>query len=230
MQSDQQIHTQVSAELNWDSRLKESNITVEVLNGHVILTGSVHSLPNKIHAEEAARRIAGVKSVNNELKVILPEASKRSDEEIVKCFKESIKWNSSIDESKIRIVVENGWVTLEGEVDWEYKRAKARAIAEDLTGVTGVTNLITLVAYATADNVKENIEAALERNQFLNNHKIDVEVSGNKVTLSGMVGTLGEKQAAETAAWSSPGVNQVVNEIYVDYSEAMPQRRWRQVR
>jgi osmotically-inducible protein OsmY len=220
MKTDTEIKKDINAELKWDSRLNGSNVEVDVNGGHVILSGSVSSYPRKISAEESVRRIAGVKSVSNELKVSIPSIHFRTDSEIKKAILDTIKWNSSIAEDQIAVKVEDGQVELTGNVNWEYQRSKARLLAEDITGVVGVTNLINVKSNsANSQDVKSSIDAALRRNYYLDTNKIKVEVDAGKVILTGKVKTLAEKGAAETAAWSAPGITEVVNELVIDYSE-----------
>lgn len=222
MKTDLEIQKDVTDELKWDARLNGANIHIDVKDGHVILSGSIDSYPKKIRAEEAVRRITGVKSVGNDLKVVIPLASKRTDAEIKKAVSGSIKWNSSVQEDKIKIEVKDGWVSLSGNVDWQYQRSKARLLAEDITGVVGVVNLIIVdSSAASSQDVKDKINAALKRNYYLNTNKINVEVDNGRAILTGLVRTLAEKNAAETAAWSAPGITSVVNELVIDYSEAL---------
>lgn len=220
MKTDAEIYKDLNEELNWDARLSGTSIQIDIKDGHVVLSGSADSYPKKVRAEEAARRIAGVKSVANDLKVVIPIASKRPDPEIKKAVFNAIKWNSSVQEDKIKVEVREGWVSLSGNVDWQYQRSKARLLAEDITGVIGVINLITVdSSSASSQDVKDKINAALKRNFYLNSNKINVEVDFGKAVLTGHVRTLAEKKAAESAAWSAPGISQVINELVIDYSD-----------
>ncbi len=222
MKTDFEIQKEIREELKWDSMLNGSTLEVEVIDGHVTLRGSIDSYPRKIQAELSAVRIRGVKSLSNELKIKIPSGSKRADSDIKKGVLDVIKWNSSIKENKIKAHVNCGWVTLEGSVDWEYQRSKARLLAEDITGVVGVTNLINVAStFASSTEVKEEINAALKRNSFLKTEKIEVDVENGKAILSGEVRTLGEKMVAESATWSAPGITEVVNELVVDFSEEL---------
>jgi osmotically-inducible protein OsmY len=220
MKTDLEIQNDIRAELEWDSRLNDSPINAIVLNGHVILSGSVNSYPKKINAEKVARKVVGVKSVDNELEINIPENFQRTDDEIAKSVKNMIKWNTSTDENRINVKVKSGWVILEGEVNWEYQRSKARILAEDISGVKGVTNLITIVSHSTNSlDAAENIKAALRRNRYLNTNKIKVEVEDGVAILTGEVRTLAEKGAVETTAWSSSGITNVINKLTVNHSE-----------
>jgi len=220
MKSNSELKDHVIEELEWDARINGASIRVSVNEGYVALSGEIDSYSKKLYAERAARRVAGVKAVSNELKIKIPKASQRSDEEIKKAVTNIIKWNSSVDENRISIEVQNGWVTLEGSVDWEYQRTKARILTEDITGITGVTNLINVFSsLASPTEIKERINAAFRRNYYLSSSRIYVTVVGSKTILSGTVKTLAEKSAAERAAWSAPGITQVENEIEINFSE-----------
>ncbi|MGZ4034079.1 MAG: BON domain-containing protein [Bacteroidia bacterium] len=220
IRTDQEIRNDVRAELQWNSKLNDSVINSEVRNGNVTLLGKVNTYPKKIAAEKIVKKVPGVRSVNNILEVTIPEGTRKSDAEIKKSVLNALKWNSSIDENKITVKVKDGWVTLQGNVPWDYQRAKARLLAEDITGVSGVANLITVLSVVpTLSGIQEKIEDAFKRNLYLDANKIAVEVDGNKVILSGQVRTLAEKSVAENAVWSAPGIMQVDNQLEVNYSE-----------
>lgn len=220
--TDNEIQHDVSAELQWDSRLSDARIVTTVINGDVEIAGTVNSYPRKLNAERAARRVAGVRSVNNKLEVTIPEENQRPDAEIERSVLNAITWNSSVDEHKVFVTVKNGWVTLEGNVAWEYQRSKARLLAEDITGVVGVTNLISVQPLVpTSKEIRQKINAAFKRNSYLQPEKIKVQVDGTKVTLLGQVRTLVEKKCAEDAAWSAPGITDVDNRLEVNYSEML---------
>jgi len=220
MTFDEEIERDIRAELQWESRLSGSDIKVAVHNGHITLTGTTDSYPKKLNAERAVRRVAGVKAVFNDIEVRIPAMSRRSDGDIKRAVENAITWNSAIDENKIKVTVEDGWVTLEGNVSWDYQRSKARLLAEDIIGVIGVTNLVKVMPSApTSAEVLKNIAAAFKRNFYLNPDRIKVEVSGSKAILTGVVRTLPEKSAAEEAAWSAPGITEVDNKLDVNHSE-----------
>jgi osmotically-inducible protein OsmY len=220
MKEDNEILQDVKAEIQWDSRLNGSEIKVNVKNGHVDLSGHVNAYSKKIDAEMAAMRVTGVTGIGNGITVKI--GAKVKDTEIEKAVKNAIIWNSTIAETNIKILVEKGWVTLEGEVQWEYQRSKARNLAQDINGVTGVTNLINVIStFATSHEVKEKIDAALRRSHSLNADNIMVSVDGSKAILSGKVKNLAAKTAAEVAAWSAPGITHVENEITVEFGDAV---------
>jgi len=220
MRTDAEIQKDVRDEIRWEPRLIGSEINVDVTNGQVLLAGSLDSYPKKFAAEKAASKIFGVTGITNNIKIKIPEDQKRPDDEIKKAVIDAIKWNSTIDEKKIMATVKDGWVTLEGNVEWEFQKSRVTNLAEDTTGVTGVTNHISVIsAFADSQDVKTKIDAALKRNFYLQRNNIKVEVNGSKATLSGNVRTLAEKSAAEAAAWSAAGINKVENKLRVNYSE-----------
>jgi osmotically-inducible protein OsmY len=220
MRTDSEIQKDAEDELRWDARIKGNEIKVSVKSGHLTLSGNVDAYIKKIDAEKATMRVAGVISVSNELLIKIPESHRRTDSEIEKTVLDAIKWNAAIEAGKIKVNAKDGWVTLEGTVEWEYQRSRARTLAEDITGVNGVTNLIEVVStFVSSPDVKSKIDAALKRNYYFAANNIMVRVEGSRAILSGKVHTLAEKAAAETAAWSAPGVSQVENNIEISYEE-----------
>lgn len=221
MKTDEQIQQDIKAELQWESRLRGSDIQVRVHNGYVTLIGSTDSYPKKTYAEKAARRVSGVKAVVNELEVKISAGSRRDDTDIKQAVENAITWNSAIDENKIIVTVNNGWVTLEGNVTWDYQRSKARLLAEDTVGVAGVTNLVSVLPTApTPAEVLKSIADAFKRNFYLNPDQIKVKMDGSRAVLTGEVRTLLEKEAAENAAWSAPGITEVENQLQVNFGKA----------
>jgi len=220
MKNDSKIREDVKAELDWDYRVNAQDIQVTVNNGQAHLMGTVDSYIKKLAAENAALRINGVKGVTNEIVVNIPAELLRHDSEIAEAVKKAIALNSSIDENKIKVSCKDGWVTLEGEVKWEYQRSTALLLTADISGVTGITNrLAVLSATEIRNDIKDKIESALARNAFFTPHEINVKVDGTKVILTGKVRSPAEKSAAEAATWSAPGITEVVNQIDVEYSE-----------
>jgi osmotically-inducible protein OsmY len=220
MRTDAEIKNDVKAEINWDSRLTGSNIDVEVTMGHATLIGTVNSYMKMVDAERAARRVPGVNSVSNDLNVKIPESFQRSDKDIERAVRDTITWNSSINEKDLKISVKDGWLTLEGTTDWEFQRSKARSLAQDILGVKGITNLIKVKSsFPMPSDVKDRIKQALKRNHYLNGNDINVNIDKGKAILRGQVRTLAEKSAVETAAWSAPGITEVQNDLTVDYKE-----------
>lgn len=221
MKTDYEIQKDVMDELKWQPLLNSTEIGVAVKNGVVTLTGNVDTYAKKIAAEKAAKKVAGVKAVAEEIDVKYLSGAKKTDTEIAESILNSLKWNSSVNEEKIKIKVEDGWVTLEGDADWEFQKIKARNAIENLNGVRGITNLIQVKPKLTTKEVKQKIGLALHRSATVDADRITVESTGNKVILSGHVRSLAEKNDAEDAAWSAPGVTAVENNIDVVYEESL---------
>jgi osmotically-inducible protein OsmY len=217
IRSDEQIQKDVLAELKWDARVQPNEIGVAVKEGVVTLTGWVDSYIKRWAAEESAQRVRGVRAVVNEIEVRLPSSSERTDEDIAKGALEALEWDALVPAEKIQVTVSKGWVTLRGEVEWQYQKEDAERVVRRLTGVKGVTNLITVKPRVTATELKEKIQTALLRSAQTDAQRISVEVQGSKVILKGTVRSWAEREEAERSAWLAPGVTSVENRITVSY-------------
>jgi len=209
--TDEEIQKDVLAELKWDAQVQPNEIGVSVKDGVVTLTGWVDSYLKRWAAEDAAHRVGGVKAVANDIEVKL--FSERTDADIAEAAIRALQWDASVPADKIQVTVSKGWVTLKGAVNWNFEKQDAERVVRRLTGVKGVSNLITVKPSTTPSELKKRIENALVRNAQVDANKITVEVQGSKAILKGAVRAWVEKEEAERVAWLAPGVTSVENRI-----------------
>lgn len=216
MKSDAQLKADVTRELEWDTSINASNVGVAVNNGIVTLSGHLDTYAEKYAIERAAQRVEGVKAVAVELDVKLAPDHKRSDSEIAQAIETAFKWHVFIPGDRVHVKVEKGWVTLTGQVDWEYQRSATEKTVRPVTGVIGVSNQIVLKAQIPPSDISNRIREALKRHAEREAKNVEVSVNGSVVTLRGKVDSWPERMAAQGATWSAPGITQVVNELRVE--------------
>jgi osmotically-inducible protein OsmY len=212
--TDEEIQKDVLQELKWDATIQPNEVGVSVKDGVVTLSGWVDSYLKKWAAEEAAHRVPGVKAVANDIEVKL--LTERTDADIAEAAIHALDWDAGVPSDKIKVTVSKGWVTLRGEVEWQFQRQDAERVVRRLSGVKGVTNLIVVKPRATAQDLKRKIEDALVRNAQIDAERITVEVQGTKAILRGSVRSWAEKDEAERVAWLAPGITEVENLIRVE--------------
>jgi len=215
MKSNTQLQRDVMDELQFEPTVDASNIGVIAKDGIVTLTGKVSNYAAKYAASEAAERVTGVKAVTDEMKVDLPAYHQRDDQDIAQAAVNALKWHVWVPKDALKVKVDKGWVTLEGTVDYRFQQTAAEDAVQNLTGVTGVSNLIGLRAVVVPSDIKVKIENALNRAAELDGERIKVEVDGNKVVLRGKVASWAERDEAERAAWSAPGVWDVDDKLEI---------------
>jgi osmotically-inducible protein OsmY len=220
MKTDAKIREDVIDQLAWESNVDDRQIGVAVENGIVTLSGVVNNYTTKIAAEKAAKKVKGVKAVAEDIEVKYGDEFKKTDKEIAKAAVNALEWNYSVPHDKILVKVDNGYVSLSGEVKWDYQRNAAKRAVENLLGVKYVSNNITLKQMAEAKDIKNKIKKAFERLVDVDAQRITIDVDGHTVTLRGTVHSLVEKEEAAKTAYASPGVYKVNNEIKVEYSPA----------
>lgn len=216
MRTDQELHRDVVAELNWQPSLLDEVIGVAVKDGVVTLSGDVSTFAKKLDAEHAAEKVYGVKAVAMDLNVKLPSSFAHSDSEIAHAALEAMKWDVDVPDAKIRLTVEDGRILLEGQVDFQYQRQAAERAVRYLAGVKGVSNLITLKPKKVSPvEVRQKIKDAFKRSAEVDSSKISIESVDGKVVLKGNVRSWAERRDAENAVWAAPGVMQVDDRLAI---------------
>lgn len=215
MKTDMQLQRDVFDELQWEPSIDAAEIGVSARAGVVTLTGVVTNYGEKLAAERVVKRIRGVKAVANDIEVRPRGTGAPSDTDIAQAALLALKWKTFVPASRIQVSVSQGWVTLEGQVDWHYQKSAAEDAVRHLIGVRGVIDEIAIRPKVSAAQVKDRIEEAIKRSAELDAKRIGVETLDGKVTLKGEVHTWSERQEAERTAWSAPGVTQVENLISI---------------
>jgi len=214
MKADAELLKDVSEELKWDPRVIDDEIGLSVRSGVVTLTGSVPSFAQKLAAVEAVERVIGVRAVAQELTVQVHE-SEETDTELAHQILNTLAWDVEVPHQNIRARIEKGWVTLEGEVDWQFQRNAVERVVRYLIGVKGVSNLVTIKPHVSKNDVTQHIEDALRRSADADSKRIQVAAKGSTVTLTGTVRSWTERADAERAAWSASGVTSVEDRISI---------------
>ena len=216
MKTDTDLKNDVLAELLWDPLVPETRIGVSVNHGVVTLTGHVDSYAEKVATRRAAQRVGGAKAIAVELDVVPAGEHRRSDTEIATAAEQALGWNTSVPQGRVKILVEKGWVTLSGELDWNFQRRAVERLIRPLKGVVGIIDNIQLKSSPAPSDLGLRIQDALTRQAMREAKRMDILVLGGVVTLSGHVHSWAESNAAEGAAWSAPGVSRVNNQLTVE--------------
>lgn len=215
MKTDQQLQQDVMDELKWDPLLTASEIGVSVKNSVVTLSGYVNSYSKKLAAENAAKRVKGVRAVAEDIEIRLGMDGRRNDTEIAQAALNALKWNTNVPDERIKLKVENGWVNLEGDVDWQFQKSTAENAISNISGVRGIRNLITITPKVNISGVENRIKNALQRSAAIEAGNIAVRAEGNKVILKGKVRSWAERREVERAVWSTPGVAEVEDDLLI---------------
>jgi osmotically-inducible protein OsmY len=215
MRSDREIERDVREELNWDPDLDADDIAISVKDGVVTLAGFTRSYSDRLEAEHAAKRVAGVHAIANDIEVRLPSIDQRPDPDIARDAVASLKAQLPLSHEKIKVVVKDGWLTLEGTVEWQYQKTTAENAVRKVKGVKGVTNVISLKPKVEPTDIQRRIQEAFKRNAEVDANRIAVETHGSEVILKGTVRSWIEREEAERVAWSAPGITRVDDRIVV---------------
>jgi osmotically-inducible protein OsmY len=213
--SDLTLRQEVLDELEWEPSVDAAHIGVAAEKGVVTLTGHVSSYAEKVAAEKAVRRVKGVNAIAEEIEIRYPGAKQTADDQIAKRALDILAWQTFVPRDRVKVKVQDGWVTLSGEVEWYYQKSDAEESVRKLSGIMGVTNFITLKPRVEAGDVKKRIETALKRNAEVEANNIRVSVTGGKVTLEGKVDAWNEREMVERTVWAAPGVTAIDDRIVV---------------
>jgi osmotically-inducible protein OsmY len=219
MKSNEDLQKDVQNAIKWEPLLHAAEIGVTAKDGIVTLTGTVDSYAKKIEAEDATKKVAGVKAVVEKIELKFGTGhGKKNDNEIATEIISAFKWNWEVPHDKVQVKVEDGWVTLSGEVTWNYQKDAAKTAVKNLHGIKGITNSVVIKSEKHDSIEKREIEGALLRNWSINSKDIEVKVAGTKVTLQGKVHSIYQKDEAGRIAWSAPGVWEVDNKLAIEYN------------
>ncbi len=216
MKTDADLKRDVLTELSWDPLVPETRVGVAVSEGVVTLTGHLDTYAEKVAAKRAAERVGGVKAIAVEIDVIPLGIHQRSDTEIAAAVEHAMAWNTSVPADQVKVTVEKGWVTLEGELDWNFQRRAVERMIRPLKGVVGISDDIRLKALPLPTNLSNRIKEALTRQAMREAKRIEIAVDGSVVTLRGHVHSWAERNSAEGATWSAPGVSRVNNQLTIE--------------
>ena len=216
MRNDTDIQRDVGLEFKWDPRLQGLDLAVGVRDGVVTLAGFTPSFADKMTAENVASRVKDVRAIANEITVELPQGTMVADPEIAREAMHALYWHTTVPDELLQVKVDDGWVRLEGEVDWYYQKEEAEEAVRVLRGVRGVTNLISVKARPVPSDVKGRIKASFHRGATFDAEHVTVEVSGHTVILRGTVRSVAEQREAERAARNAPGVTAVDDRLTID--------------
>ncbi|MCH7411360.1 BON domain-containing protein [Belliella sp. DSM 111904] len=220
MKTNQELQRDVENAIKWEPLMHAAEIGVTAKDGVVSLTGIVDSYVKKMEAENATKKVLGVKAVVENIEVKFPSSWTKTDAEVANEVLAALKANYSVPNENVKVKVEKGWVTLEGELNWNYQKEAALSATKYLTGVKGVTNSIRIKPTAHDRIEKDAVEKAIRRNWSIDSSDINVSVDGTTVTLKGTVGSWYEKEEAGRIAWNTPGIWHLKNELAVDYEYA----------
>ena len=215
MRSDSEIERDVREELKWDPDLDADDIAISVKDGVVTLAGFAKSYSDRLEAEHAAKRVAGVHAVANDIEVRLPSIDQRPDPDIARDAIANLKAQLPLSHDGIKVIVKDGWLTLEGPVEWQYQKTTAENAVRHVKGVKGVTNVISVKPKVEPTDIQRRIQEAFKRNAEVDANRITVETHGSEVILKGTVRSWMEREEAERVAWSAPGITYVDDRIVV---------------